>query len=72
SVTVRLFLVLGPDGLAVLEGHFFIVTPVIKETFDTLPLWHLLLCVHMCGGQRATSGVFFFIETGYLLELGAH
>lgn len=28
SVTLRPLLVLGPNGLAVLQGHFFIVTPV--------------------------------------------
>lgn len=34
SVAVGLLLVLGPDGLAVLQGHFLIVTPVVTETFD--------------------------------------
>lgn len=28
SVTVRLLSALGSDGLAILQGHFFIVTPV--------------------------------------------
>lgn len=43
SVALRPLLVLGPNGLAVLQGHFFIVTPVIKETtFDTSLLWTAL------------------------------
>ena len=36
SVTLRPLLVLGPDGLAILQGHLFIVTPVTKETSDTI------------------------------------
>ena len=36
SVALGALLVLGPDGLAVLQGHLFIVTPVTEETSDTL------------------------------------
>lgn len=56
SVTVRLLSALGSDGLAILQGHFFIVTPVVKETFDLQPLRQLFsVHTYVCGGQRSTS-----------------
>lgn len=42
SVALRLLLVLGPDGLAVLQGHLFIVTPVKEESLATSTLGTLL------------------------------
>lgn len=61
SVTVRLFPALGSDGLAILQGHFFIVTPVVKETLTFSHSGSSSLCMHMCVEARGPHQVSFSI-----------